>query len=50
MFWMIRLNRLANIKLKELGPPGTILLLGAHLIEGHLNIIVGGIFKLVGEN
>ena len=43
-------NWLANIKLKEPGPPGSILLLGAHLIGGHLIIIVEGIFKLVGKN
>ena len=42
---VIRLNWLANIKLKGSGPLGAILLLGAHL-----NIIVGSPFKLVGKN
>ena len=40
----MRLNWLANNKLRGSGPSGSILLL-----EGHLNIIVGGPFKLVGK-
>ena len=47
---VIRLNWLANVKLKGPKPPETILLLEAHLNWGHLNIIVKGIFKLVGKN
>ena len=41
---VIRLNCLANIKLR-VRAPGSILLLGAHL-----NIIVGGLLKLAGKN
>ena len=42
---VIRVNWLADIKLKGPGPLETIVLLGAHL-----NIILEGIFKLVGKN
>ena len=44
------------MKLRRPGPPGSILLLGAHLNWGPfkwapwINIIVGGSFKCVGKN
>ena len=37
------------MKLRGPGPPETMLLLGSILIVSHLNIIVGGPFKLIGK-
>ena len=41
---------MVHIKLRGLGTPGSILLLGGISIGDHLNIIVGGPFKLCGKN
>ena len=46
----MRLNWLANIKLKRPGPPGAVLFLGAYLNWGTLNYFCRGPFKLVGKN
>ena len=45
----IRLNWLVDITLRGPGLPRQYYCLGAHLNWGYLNIIVGGIFKLVGK-
>ena len=44
--WVVRVNWLAHIKLRDPGPPGSIVLLGAHLNWGPFKYYVGGPFKL----